>query len=268
VARTSDIVLTFSENVQKGTGNILIRQVLDDSVFATIDVTSALVSVSGDQITINPSSDLVASTSYYIEMAAGVIEDVAGNDYAGLAGNEALDFTTAGVTSVFISELHYDNSGTDANEGVGIMAAAGTDLTGWKIELYNGEGTIPGNTYATISLSGTVDDEGSGYGELWFGTAVNGIQNGPIDGLALIDNLGNVVQFLSYEGVLTATNGTANGMTSVDIGVSEASSSTVGHSLQLIDVPLIGGGHFYEDFSWQGPSANSMGSINAGITIA
>lgn len=40
--------------------------------------------------------------------------------------------------SVFINEIHYDNSSTDTNEGIEIAAPAGTNLTGWVLYLYNG----------------------------------------------------------------------------------------------------------------------------------
>jgi hypothetical protein len=42
------------------------------------------------------------------------------------------------TTVVFINEIHYDNTSTDTNEGIEIAGTAGTDLTGWTIELYNG----------------------------------------------------------------------------------------------------------------------------------
>ena len=54
------------------------------------------------------------------------------------------------------------------------------------------------------------------------------------DGVALVDPNGGVVQFLSYEGTFTATEGPANGMSSTDIGVAEDNGTTaVGKSLQL-----------------------------------
>ena len=92
--------------------------------------------------------------------------------------------------------------------------------------------------------------------------AISGIQNGGPDGIALIEN-GAVVQFLSYEGAFTATNGPASGTTSTDIGVSESSSTPVGESLQLS-----GSGSSYTDFSWSGPAAESPGAVNNGQTLA
>jgi hypothetical protein len=43
------------------------------------------------------------------------------------------------VGSVFINEIHYDNAGTDVQEGIEIQVLAGTP-TGWKIIPYNGNG--------------------------------------------------------------------------------------------------------------------------------
>ncbi|MDN3725081.1 HYR domain-containing protein, partial [Aequorivita sp. SDUM287046] len=159
--------------------------------------------------------------------------------------------------TVFINELHYDNAGSDVNEGFEIAGPAGTDLTGWTVEFYNGSN---GSDYGTINLSGILPDEGSGFGAIYF--LASGMQNGAPDGLALIDATNIVVQFLSYEGSFVATSGTANGMTSIDIGVSEPSSSPIGESLQLI-----GTGSEYADFSWTGPTTSSIGLINSGQTF-
>jgi len=165
---------------------------------------------------------------------------------------------TAGE-SVFINEIHYDNVGTDTGEGVEIAGPAGTDLTGWSLVAYNGSG---GASYATIVLDGnTIPNEGgSGFGALFF--AIPSLQNGAPDGIALFD--GTNVEFLSYEGTFVAVGGPADGLTSIDIGVSENNSTTlVGQSLQLI-----GTGSLSSDFTATGPVAESPGMINAGQTFS
>ena len=83
---------------------------------------------------------------------------------------------------IFISEFHYDNSGTDVGEFVEVTAPAGTDLTGWSIVLYNGTG---GASYDTDSLTGTVANQSVGFGTMVVDYASNGIQNGAPDGIAL-----------------------------------------------------------------------------------
>ncbi len=158
---------------------------------------------------------------------------------------------------VWINEIHYDNASGDTGEIVEIAGLSGTDLSGYSIFLYNGSN---GATYDSISLNGILPNESNGFGTLSFDTV--GIQNGSPDGLALIFSTSSVIQFLSYEGSFTATNGAANGLTSTDIGVTEPSSTSVGLSLQLI-----GMGSDYPDFTWSGPSTASPGSINAGQTF-
>ncbi len=163
--------------------------------------------------------------------------------------------------TVFINEIHYDDSTAagDTGEAVEVAGPAGTDLTGWSIVLYNGSG---GASYDTDALTGTIPNLCGGYGVVYISYPTNGIQNGAPDGVALVNSSGTVVQFLSYEGVFTATNGPANGMTSTDIGVAETNSTTPGFSLRLS-----GTGSVYTDFVWQAPAANTFGACNTGQTF-
>ncbi|MCJ7569997.1 MAG: ExeM/NucH family extracellular endonuclease [Anaerolineales bacterium] len=158
-------------------------------------------------------------------------------------------------TAVFINEIHYDNDGTDAGEAIEIAGPAETDLSGWSLVLYNGNG---GAAYNTTALSGTISDQQNGYGTLFFSYPVNGIQNGSPDGVALV-NGSTVVQFLSYEGTFTAVDGPASGMDSVDIGVDEPYTTPVGYSLQLT-----GAGTVYDNFTWAVAQENTFGLVNTG----
>lgn len=153
----------------------------------------------------------------------------------------------------YINEFHYDNKGSDQGEFVEIAGSAGIDLNNWQLEFYNGGN---GQRYMTWELSGSIVDQSEGFGVLAF-TGSKGIQNGANDGIALINQLGELVQFLSYEGQVQASNGAAKGKWSIDIGVAESASSPLGQSLQLQ-----GSGSDYDDFIWQLAGA-SQGGINA-----
>lgn len=152
-----------------------------------------------------------------------------------------------------INEVHYDNAGVDQNEFVEIRVAKGTDVSGMQIDLYNGSnGEVYSLTPVGI-LPKTSDDDFDYY--VW-SRRTDGIQNGSPDGIALSNN-GTVIEFLSYEGTLTATDGPAAGQTSVDIGASETSSTALGQSLQRIgDGPT----------DWEGPSEATPGAANGGGT--
>ncbi|MCB9307640.1 MAG: hypothetical protein H6565_13680 [Lewinellaceae bacterium] len=161
---------------------------------------------------------------------------------------------------IFINEIHYDNTGTDAGEFIEIAGTAGIDLSQYQLVLYNGNGGV---TYDEMTLSGIIDDEGAGFGAVAFSYPSNGIQNGAPDGMALIQLPNTVVQFLSYEGSFVAQNGPAAGMSSQDIGVAEEPAPALGNSLQLT-----GAGQQYGDFTWTGPLAESPGVLNAGQSIS
>ncbi len=156
--------------------------------------------------------------------------------------------------ALFINEFHYDNLSTDTGEFIEVAGPAGTDLTGWRVVLYNGSN---GNSYNTIPLSGMLADQQDGFGFTVIDFGVNGIQNGP-DGIALVDPANAVVEFLSYEGSFTANDGPAAGMTSTDIRVFESFDTPTGQSLQRV-----GFGDEAADFAFAAPQAETPGAVNA-----
>ncbi len=214
-------------------------------------LTSTDIVVSEDSATSAGFSLQLAGTGR--EYADFVWEAANSATYDALNLNQMIEVPVVQETP-WINELHYDNASTDFDEGVEIAGPAGLDLTGWTLVGYNGAN---GASYATVSLGGVIDDEQFGYGALWFNMA--GLQNGSPDGVALVDPTGTVVQFLSYEGSFTAVDGPAATLVSTDIGVAEASTATVGTSLQLI-----GEGTEYAAFSWNGSAAHSRGDLNPG----
>jgi DNA/RNA endonuclease G (NUC1) len=153
-----------------------------------------------------------------------------------------------GLPAVRFSEIHYDNVGTDVGEAIEVSGPAGTDVTGWQVVLYNGNG---GASYDTKSLSGAFPATCGTRGVMVINYPSNGIQNGSPDAMALVDAGGTVVEFLSYEGVFTATNGPALGLTSTDLGVAELGIEAAGVSLQRS-----GAG------TWSGPVASTFGACN------
>lgn len=150
---------------------------------------------------------------------------------------------------VFISEIHYDNDGTDTGEAIEITGPAGQDLSGWSIVLYNGNG---GGPYNTLDLGGILEDCGNAVGVTLVELPSNGLQNGSPDGLALVNNEGTVLEFLSYEGQFTAAGGPADSIVSEDIGVAESSGTAIGDSLQ----------RELDRSGWNAAAPNSFGELN------
>lgn len=124
VSTTANLVITFTEAVDVETGNIVIYKTSDNSTVETIDVTSGLVTGTGtNTITINPSTTLSESTGYYVQIAATVFDDAAGNSYAGITNTTSWNFTTADTTNPTVLTL------SPADNSTGVSAASSFVIT-------------------------------------------------------------------------------------------------------------------------------------------
>lgn len=165
-------------------------------------------------------------------------------------------------SDVWINEIHYDNVGGDVGEFVEIVVQANlanqNDIT---LTLYNGSSAGSLGSYASFPFSEFTKGDTEGSVTIYYlDLPANGIQNGAPDGLSL-DVGGQLIQFLSYEGTFTASDGPAQGVLSTDIGVEQAGAAA-GSS-----VSLVGTGGGYDDFFWIVTETNSKGSSNLDQTI-
>jgi methionine-rich copper-binding protein CopC len=92
VALNANLVATFGEAIQKGTGNITIRKA-DGTVFETINVTSSAVTLSGGTVTINPVNNFVAGAGYHVLIDATALRNTASQYYAGISDPTVWNFT-------------------------------------------------------------------------------------------------------------------------------------------------------------------------------
>jgi hypothetical protein len=89
-----------------------------------------------------------------------------------LAASKALAFTRDRA-AVFFNELHYDRRSVDQNEGVELAGPAETDLTGWRLVLYDGS---DGRDHFTRQLCGIVKDQGGGFCTVLIGPPAANLQ--------------------------------------------------------------------------------------------
>jgi len=129
VAINSNLVLTFNEPIQKGTGNIIIKE--SGTTTQTIPVSSLSVTVVGNIVTINP-ADFSNATMVNIEIAAGAFKDMANNNYSGISDTTTWNFSTLPPNGV--AKINTDN----------------------KIKIYPN----PGNGNLTIDLSQLTNQSG------------------------------------------------------------------------------------------------------------
>lgn len=107
VSPNTNLQILFNEPIAKGTGNIVIKRISDNSIIQTIDVTTAAVVVSSSTATVTINA-LAASTEYYVEVSAGAFTDIALNAFAGITGNSTWNFTTAAPPAAGIVGTNYD----------------------------------------------------------------------------------------------------------------------------------------------------------------
>lgn len=115
LATSTDLTITFSENIQEGTGFIYIKKASDDSTLDAIDVTGVKVSVSATVATIDAST-LSTDTEYYIQIDATAFRDTSSsaNAFAGISDKSTWNFFT--VTTA--DQTDDDNSVTGFGGGI------------------------------------------------------------------------------------------------------------------------------------------------------
>ncbi|MGL6282732.1 MAG: Ig-like domain-containing protein [Microcoleaceae cyanobacterium] len=112
----TDLTINFSEDIKKGTvGNVLIRQLIDNSIIETIDINSNQITAIISQLNIVPKTPLVGGIDYYVEIPAGAVTDIAGNNFAGITGNTAWNFRTADNTAPLITSITPTDGATEVS---------------------------------------------------------------------------------------------------------------------------------------------------------
>ena len=145
------------------------------------------------------------------------------------------------ASSVFISEFHYDNDAGDTGEFVEIYVSTLIDISDVRVDFYNGNDneiydSVIGSSMGAFTPGSLVTLPDGDFRV--FSADVPGIQNGSPDGLS-VGVSGTLVEFISYEGTLTAVGGIADGVTSTDIGVAQSGSTPIGSSLTRTDAGWI-----------------------------
>ena len=144
VALGSNVVVTFSEAIYRGTGNITLKTAAGWVVGVYDAAASENLRISANALTIDPTLDLSPGVAYVLEIAAGSVRDLAGNAYA---GTTTYNFETAVsvVTGTAVADALGGTEGKDAVAGL-----AGNDtLTG-----LGGDDTLDGGAGVDVAAYG------------------------------------------------------------------------------------------------------------------
>ena len=242
---TTNIVLSFSESVKVGTGNIVIVNTADASDTRTIPVTDAAqVAISSGVVTVNPTSNLKPGASYSVQMAAGVIEDLAGNDFAGLLGDQSIGFAVATQSpKLLITELNSNAGPSDYFELYNFGSSA-ISLSGWRWDddsasFAEGKAfpavSIPAGKSLVVASTPETDAALAAFKSAWgLGDSAQVITSagpglGGGDAVVLFNDAGSVVASFNYSGTAKlATDGTSVAASKAATGVTFAASSHAG----------------------------------------
>ncbi|MFZ6653886.1 DUF4214 domain-containing protein [Undibacterium sp. TJN19] len=169
----SDIVLNFSEAIQRGSGIITLKDA-NGNVVGNFDAAgSTNLTISGSTLTIHPNTSFNAGTSYTVSIPNGSIKDLAGNNFSGTSSYSFTTLASSGLNlngtagnDYLLGSAGNDNiSGGDGNDtivgGAGndnISGGAGTDtivLSGKKANYY-----VSG-TYTSYTIKDNVGNDGT-----------------------------------------------------------------------------------------------------------
>jgi beta-lactam-binding protein with PASTA domain len=153
VAVESDLTMTLSETVVRGSGLITLRNLTDGTHRAILVSDTTQVSVDGTTLTINPSTDLLENKEYAVLMNFDVVRDLAGNSFAGVTDATVWNFTTPNTARPWsIGTTPLDNSTSVAVESDLTMTLSETVVRGsGLITLRN----LTDGTQRTILVSDT-----------------------------------------------------------------------------------------------------------------
>lgn len=103
--------ISFTEDVQISTAGAIELYTAAGSPVASFGPGSAQITVSGTTVSFSTLVPLNENTAYYVNITPGFIEDLSGNDFAGITADTLWNFTTGDFTAPTITTLNpADNS--------------------------------------------------------------------------------------------------------------------------------------------------------------
>lgn len=159
VELSSVLSVTFNEDINLGTGNLVIRENTGGTIFESFDVTtSSALSVNGAVLTITPSNPFALNTVYNVEIDNGAIEDLAGNPYAGFTDQQTWNFTTTDIDGIM--DLNNSPFNVQIIDRTIILSSSNHEEFTYTIHILNGKLVNQGGSVSgTVSIN-TEDNSG------------------------------------------------------------------------------------------------------------
>ena len=111
VPTTGNFSISFTEDVQISATGLIEIFTAGGTLVESFASGSPQIAVNGDEVTFSTTNPLNENTSYYVHITPGFIEDLSGNDFAGITTNTEWNFTVGDFTAPTIASLNpADNS--------------------------------------------------------------------------------------------------------------------------------------------------------------
>ncbi|MHA6194443.1 DUF4347 domain-containing protein [Pseudomonas wadenswilerensis] len=295
VSPTANIVLTFSESVSKGAGNIYIVRTSDNQIVQTIDVTSGAVTGSGTTWTIDPPANLAQGEAYAIRIDTKTFVDSDGVIYRGIQNNTTLNFVTSNNAAPVVANLNGDAVNyTEKSSGVLIDSGSNAVVTDADSANFNGGsvrvsvtgGAVTNEDVLSVLSLGTAAGQisVSGSNVLYGGVTIGSVTGGT-GGNALVITLNAsadaaavtaLVQSLQYSNSNTTTPNTGARTVSVTVtdetGTTSTASTITVNILAVNDAPVVSVTATNPTFTEDGSavavfSGASVSTVEAGQTV-
>ena len=159
--KSVELVITFNEAVNVGTGNISIIVFATEILIEAVPVAGNLVSGDGTMvITINPIADLEGTVEYYVTVESGAFIDLAGNVFAGWTNNATWNFTTINTapTDLLLTSATIDET-SSLETVVGNLGASDIDPgESFTFTLVAGEGDTDNGSFTIVGTQLKTND--------------------------------------------------------------------------------------------------------------
>lgn len=171
VAQNSNLVVDFDYPVSAGTGNIQIVNATTNAVLETIPVGDARVTISGGQVTINPTTDFPAGVVVAVKFPTGAFKSCNNLDITGITNTTDWRFTVVDPCATLTinagpNQLQIPSGSTINLAGVAATGGTGSYTYAWTPTTYLSDSTILNpvatNVLGGISYTLTVTDTGTG----------------------------------------------------------------------------------------------------------
>ena len=132
VAIGANLQATFSETVTAVASKVVSIKYaggeVPGTIFESYTLPSANVTVSGNTVTINPTSNLANLAEYYVNIEAGAFIDAAGNPFAGISNATSWNFTAVPASAPIATAFYPVNNATNVPVGVNSFFIAFDDF--------------------------------------------------------------------------------------------------------------------------------------------